>query len=251
MGAKVPDWICTYTGERFWPLAVGVGATITIEDIAHALASLVRFNGHTREPYTVAQHSVLVSLLCDPDDALWGLLHDAAEAYMGEVVSPIKATLPAFERAETLLLKRIVTRFGLGWPMPWSVRQADAVLVATEARDLIPPYGQVKREGYGDGTPDPKTIRPWGWQKAKATFLQRYAELRHDAVQQTADADRLRRAVRANRPLRLEVSFRDGEYVAEAFDRETDEVVAASGKRSSDTDAKRELNHMLATACGR
>lgn len=71
------DWIATFTGGVFFPLAPRV-EDVRISDIAHALSMLCRFAGHTRGFYSVAQHSVLVSRLCSQQDALWGLLHDAS-----------------------------------------------------------------------------------------------------------------------------------------------------------------------------
>src|SRR5690242_11754504 len=83
------DWMQTYTGRRFWPLDPRVD-DIDIGDIAHHLSLVCRFAGACREFYSVAQHCVGVSYVCDPKDALWGLLHDAAEAYVGDMVRPLK-----------------------------------------------------------------------------------------------------------------------------------------------------------------
>ncbi len=82
-------WIPTYTGKRFFPLDPRP-EDICIKDIAHALSHIGRFGGHTREFYSVAQHSVLVSLHVSQDWSRQGLLHDAAEAYVGDVVAPLK-----------------------------------------------------------------------------------------------------------------------------------------------------------------
>lgn len=76
-------------------------SAISIRDIAHALSNQCRFNGHVRHFYSVAEHSVLVSHLLeelhphDKDTQLAGLLHDAAEAYMGDMISPMKFSLAA------------------------------------------------------------------------------------------------------------------------------------------------------------
>jgi hypothetical protein len=70
--------ITTFSDVRFWPLLPNPD-DIRIEDIAHALSNQCRFAGHAREFYSVAEHCVRVSQLCRPEEALWGLLHDASE----------------------------------------------------------------------------------------------------------------------------------------------------------------------------
>src|ERR1700722_9509595 len=87
------DYITTYTGKIFRPLHPDA-VDICIEDIAHALSMQCRFTGHSREFYSVGDHCLWVSdvaaELGRPEDALWGLLHDASEAYLHDIASPIK-----------------------------------------------------------------------------------------------------------------------------------------------------------------
>src|ERR1019366_9954250 len=80
--------IRTYSGVRFKPL--DPDPAVGISDIAHALANQCRFGGHSSAFYSVAQHSVRVSEICAAEDALWGLLHDASEAYLVDVPAPLK-----------------------------------------------------------------------------------------------------------------------------------------------------------------
>ena len=89
MAARKGDWIQTFTGRAFYVLDPRP-EDVDIEDIAHALSMQCRFAGHCREFYSVAQHSVTASWLVPPEDALWGLLHDAAEAYVVDLPRPIK-----------------------------------------------------------------------------------------------------------------------------------------------------------------
>lgn len=168
------DWIATYSGRPFFPMAPRV-EDVRIADIAHALANLCRFAGHTRSFYSVAQHSVLVSRLCDPADALWGLLHDASEAYLCDIVSPVKHTagLDGYRHIERQLQEVIAQAFGLPLHEPHSVKAADRVLLKTEQRDLMPmPDGWLP-----GGTTLGHRLVPLEPRAAERLFLLRFHEL--------------------------------------------------------------------------
>lgn len=81
--------VVTYTGKKIYPPNIKK-QDIDIRDIACSLSNRCRFSGHLKHFYSVAEHSVLVSLLVEPEYALWGLLHDAAEAYFADIPSPLK-----------------------------------------------------------------------------------------------------------------------------------------------------------------
>ena len=166
-------WIQTYRGRQFWPMDPEP-AEIDIRDVAHSLSLLCRFNGHCREFYSVAEHCVRVSRECSPEHALWGLLHDVAEAYIGDIARPVKQQFPAIEGMEERLLRAAVERFGLAWPIPDKVGEIDEVLLATEARDLMeqPPADWKLR-----ARPLTDPICPMTPLQAEQAFLERFAEL--------------------------------------------------------------------------
>ena len=169
------SWIQTYTGRQFWPLAPHV-QDLDIRDIAHSLSLQCRFNGHCRVFYSVAEHSVRVADQLPPELALWGLLHDAAEAYLGDLTRPLKSQAQAdwFNAAEDRLLELIATHYGLAWPMPRAVRGADDVLLVTEARDLMAPPPEPWRL---DAEPLTEIIRPLSPAEAEALYLERFDAL--------------------------------------------------------------------------
>lgn len=130
------DWIQTYTGKQFWPLDPRP-EHICIEDIAHALSNLCRYTGHTNKFYCVAQHSCFASHLVPSKFALWGLLHDAAEAYIGDMSRPLKGMLPEFKQIENKIMIAVCGKFGLFFPEPPAVKQIDDALLATEMQTFM------------------------------------------------------------------------------------------------------------------
>jgi hypothetical protein len=138
--------IKTDTGRR-WPLLDPRPELVNIEDIAHALANQCRFNGHVSSFYSVAQHAVIVSLEVfrrtkDPVTALWGLHHDDEEAYLGDMVKPLKRLreMQGFREIAAITQTAILEHFGLSWPEPDIVREVDRLMLRTEQRDLLPPW---------------------------------------------------------------------------------------------------------------
>lgn len=175
-----PDvpWIQTYSGRRFCPTNPNPDA-IVIQDIAHALSMQCRFSGHVRKFYSVAQHSVLVSYVCDAADAMWGLLHDASEAYLVDVPRPLKQSgkFGAYIEFEKQMQLAVCKRFGLPEKEPPSVKTADTILLSTEARDLMSPLHPDWRNRCD---PLPFKIEALPPDKAKDLFMKRFFELRGD-----------------------------------------------------------------------
>ena len=133
------DWIQTFSGVHFYSLDPRP-EEIRLVDIAHALSMQCRFTGHTSDFYSVAQHSLYVSQICDPVNALWGLLHDASEAYLVDVARPVKLQpeMLAYREAENRLMACITKRFNLLSPtMPPDVHAADQTMLGAEAAALM------------------------------------------------------------------------------------------------------------------
>jgi len=168
-------WIQTYSGRRFNPTNPNPDA-IVIQDIAHALSMQCRFSGHCKKFYSVAQHSVYVSHICNEEDALWGLLHDASEAYLVDVPRPLKRSgkIEGYIEFERVMQEAVCKRFGLPIKEPHSVKKADTKLLATEARDLMHP---LHPDWVQPITALPFTIESWSPDKAKDMFMQRFFEL--------------------------------------------------------------------------
>lgn len=150
-------------------------STYTIEDIAHALSNITRFTGHIRQFYSVAQHSVLVSENVPQEHALAALLHDASEAFCGDIATPLKHLLPEYKVIEQRVEKAIFDKFGLPFPMHPCIKVADLTLLATEKRDLMPLSDEWE---IIKGVPRlPYSIWPVTPPMAKKMFLDRYKEL--------------------------------------------------------------------------
>lgn len=149
-----------------------------IEEIAHALAHLCRYTGHTRTFYSVAQHCVHVSHIVPREFALCGLMHDASEAYLGDVTKPLKMMLPDYLVIEERVEAAIATQHGLPFTMPDAVKRADLTMLVTEKRDLMPVGFNNSDDGrWPDIKPLPMVIRPWTSQEARQAFVTRYWEL--------------------------------------------------------------------------
>jgi 5'-deoxynucleotidase YfbR-like HD superfamily hydrolase len=167
-------YIITRTGRCVSPIDPRP-EDIHIGDIAHALANLCRFAGHTNRFYSVAEHSVRCSFIVDDRAAFHALLHDASEAYLVDIPTPIKTLLPEYKAMEERMMAVIYSVFEVD-PNLWGkqVKQADLRMSAAEARDLMP----VGNYGLNKVKADDQVIVPWNPLVAEEMFLNRFSQLR-------------------------------------------------------------------------
>ncbi len=169
-------YIITYTGKVFRPLDP-VADDLDIIDIAHALGNICRFTGHSRSFYSVAQHSVVVSRHVPEELALQGLLHDAAEAYLTDISSPVKSILDNYKTYESQLERIILRKYcGVSAYDP-AIKVADRRALVTEARDLMPRPELFTEPDSKRVEPFKEVINPWNPTRARNLFLERFVEL--------------------------------------------------------------------------
>lgn len=160
---------------------------VHIEDIAQALSRIHRFNGQTKQNSTVAEHCYIASMMVPPEEALAALMHDSAEAYIGDMVRPLKY-LPIlgtiYLKIEAGIEQAIATKFLLPYPFLGSkaIHDADELLVGIEVRHNI------ASTAINHLTPDPEKVREatkneeiflyhWEPKLAEQMFLARFRDL--------------------------------------------------------------------------
>lgn len=176
-------WISTADGSRF---DFENPDLISFRDIVMALGAIPRYLGHTTRPYTVAQHSVIVSKLAEHygygrDLQFIGLMHDAAEAYCGDVPRPLKRQLPNYNRIIERVEKMIAERFGYTYPHPGVIGELDNEVFFYERRGI----SRHDLVDVSDVDPPPPPIAKlmngyWDFQKSRDRFRARFYELYTD-----------------------------------------------------------------------
>ena len=181
--------ITTYSGLPF-NLANPTQEMVRIEDIAHHLSLVCRWAGAPHHLLSVAQHSVLVSKIVPPELRRWALLHDAAEAYIGDLTRPLKVLVPAIHEIEERIMHVIADKFGLSWPEPWNLVSYDNQIAKLEAALFIRNHDGLYESYEGnicdiaDLRPDQQLslsdIEPMAAHEAEMLFLWRYRRLFED-----------------------------------------------------------------------
>jgi len=130
------DCIRTFTG-LYMNVFEPTTEMICIEDIAHSLSLQCRFSGHLSEFYSVAEHSILCAGYVKYDSKLAALLHDASEAYMLDIPSPIKRRLPNYKAIEDKLMQCIAEKFVFEYPLTKDIKKVDEIILKTEWNELM------------------------------------------------------------------------------------------------------------------
>lgn len=170
------NWIATHTGRKMWPLDPHPD-DIHIADIAHALSQLCRYTGHTKNFYSVGEHSVLVSQHCPSGFELEGLLHDAAEAYFADVARPVKRHLANLQEIDDRIHQAVCQKFNLPWPMSPEVKDIDTRICVDEKDQLHPRF--TRDEWWPDGAPVKLGCELHCWQPnvAEVAFIMEFYRL--------------------------------------------------------------------------
>lgn len=197
-GWQLGDWSQLLSGTPFYPLSPRA-EDIHIQDIAHALGMQCRYNGHVNRFYSVGEHCVLMSDwvlansvmaagLTIEQTALWALLHDAPEAYIGDMIRPLKLMMPEFREADDRIMAVIADRFALpggtraqlsdgttGLALPPEVKAVDTRILLDERAALL----NAPERPWASGDLDPLgvTIRAWEPSVAKWEYIVRFRAL--------------------------------------------------------------------------
>lgn len=184
-------WLHSFSGRPIHPLDLKP-EEILLNDIARSLSMQCRYLGHANRFYSVAEHCCFVSDLClawgHKDVALAGLMHDAAEAYIGDIIRPIKRHPAIYEIVKPIeerISRAIAQRFGLIYPEHRLVTFYDNFVIGTEKAELKTPlatgYEYYTQDWYPDGHIWPAI--PWKWvlgwdpETAEQEFLLRFSRL--------------------------------------------------------------------------
>lgn len=187
-GERPGPWMQTLTGLQFFPLDPRA-EDMDIEDIAHALGALCRYNGHTSRFYSVAEHCVLMTQHAFVEYRGWALpeqrrqflrsvlMHDAAEAYTGDFVHAVKQVIPGIKELEGRIEEVLVKKFDLltGPKTERAIKKLDRRIVLNERNALLESEHEWVADAY-----EPLDVNIWGWfpPEAKRRFMDLYDQVK-------------------------------------------------------------------------
>jgi hypothetical protein len=163
---RIGDWMQTRSGVAFHPFDPRP-EEIVFEDIAHALSKICRYGGQCLTYYSVAEHSVHVASMAPDALKLTALMHDASEAYLADIIGPIKRCLKEYRAAEATLEHMIAEKFRLFYPYPDEIKQLDKRIIEDERQQNMSPPPMA---WGGHREPLGVTLRFWPPQLAYTQF---------------------------------------------------------------------------------
>lgn len=176
------SWITLYSGAKF-DFDKPEECEFTLDDIAVPLSHICRFTGHTVHHYSVAQHSVMVAdqMLASKspvvrEQAYNGLMHDATEAFLGDVALPLKQILPDYQRLEERIEPVIMARLGLNVSRTDIIKRYDMRAMVTERHALMEDQDS-KWPGFEGINPFKSSIPIWEPHHACAVFKLTFVQL--------------------------------------------------------------------------
>jgi len=179
IGERHGSFMQTYTGRKFWPMDPRP-QEVNIRDIAHSLSMQCRYAGHCRRFYSVAEHSVHIArwlVGVNKQAAIYGLLHDASEAFLIDVPRPVKPYLTGYRDAEERVMASVLVRFGLGQDVPPIVKEADDRILADELVNLVRMQWHARHDD-----PLGVTLQYWSPAEAEEEFLETFKALGGEVV---------------------------------------------------------------------
>jgi hypothetical protein len=170
-----------YNGHRVDPFVI-TPDDINIQNIAHSLSMLCRFGGHTQVFYSVAQHCVRVSEALPKELQLEGLLHDATESIVQDLIRPIKRGIYGYSELENRVWSAISAKFGLRGGLSYETIQADNNALKSEIRQFMldPGRSEELSSSYWESKEElPPVSEVWSPTVAKQKYLDAFMRLRY------------------------------------------------------------------------
>lgn len=168
-----PEILCQ-SGEYF-DFTDPEGSNFTVNDVAHALSNICRFTGHAHRFYSVAEHSVHASRIVPEGFELEALVHDATEAFIGDVAKPLKMLLPDYQRLERRIERIVLSRFGIKDGLSAVVKRADMQMLKAEQEQAM--LNHDRWHPIADLEPAEVELQFWTPEVARQKFCERYDEL--------------------------------------------------------------------------
>ncbi len=172
-------WIELVNGTRFY-FQAPADYMVRVEEVAHSLSQLCRYNGHTRRFYSVAEHAILMADYVErgggsPRECLTALHHDDAEYIIGDLARPVKAKTPQFKAHENVLDETIARRFGTIHPFPAWLKELDRRILRDEREAVMNP----SQNDWGTGGLEPLGVRFYSLRGRFCWVMRRHFLRRH------------------------------------------------------------------------